>query len=58
MESDSTIADASEQRVLTQLGDTVTTKVLFVNGSAVHEDITIEGPSEPAPQWPSPKLQR
>jgi hypothetical protein len=49
METEPNVTDTSEHRVLTQLGDTVTTKVLFLNGSPVHEDITIEGPPELIP---------
>jgi hypothetical protein len=46
MDTELPIADKSECRVLTQLGDTVTTKLLFLNGARVQEAITIEGPAE------------
>jgi hypothetical protein len=46
METELSITDNSEWRVLTQLGDTVTTRLLFLNGSPVQEHITIEGPAE------------
>lgn len=49
METELHGADNSECQVLTQLGDTVTTKLLFLDGSPVQEDITIEGPAELIP---------